>query len=183
MGLRAWSERLGELRVLDPAADGLQAAVGRLRGTRSWDALRGRWLGHPLHPMLSDVPIGLWTSAVTLDWLGGRRSARSADLLVALGAASALPTAAAGLADWSEASPTARRQGLVHAWANSLALTLFVTSLAVRRSDRVRGRRLALLAYACLLAGGYLGGHLSYVEGVGVARRAAVEPAAPATAS
>src|SRR5918995_5426690 len=35
------------------------------------DALSGTWLGHALHPLLTDLPIGTWTSAVLLDWLGG----------------------------------------------------------------------------------------------------------------
>ena len=40
------------------------------------DALSGIWLGHALHPLLTDLPIGTWTSAVLLDWLGGGRAPR-----------------------------------------------------------------------------------------------------------
>jgi uncharacterized membrane protein len=179
VGLRAWSERLGDVEALDAGAAVLEGALRPLRSTALWRVLRGRWLGHPVHPMLTDVPIGLWTGAVTLDLLGGRRFRSSADLLIGLGAVAALPTAAAGAADWAEASRPARRQGLVHALTNSVALLGFLASLAVRPLDRSRGRRLALLAYTALLAGAYLGGHLTYVEGVGVDRRAAREPAGP----
>src|ERR671923_109327 len=54
------------------------------------DALSGTWLGHALHPLLTDLPIGAWTSAVMLDWLGGERCQNGADRLVALGLAAAL---------------------------------------------------------------------------------------------
>lgn len=180
MGAARMFERLGAAQGLDRVANPLREAVQRvLPPGRARDALRGRWLGHTLHPMLTDVPIGLWTSAVVLDHVGGRRGQRSADTLIALGAAAALPTAAAGLADWSEASATARRQGVVHATANSIALTLFSASLLARRNDRATGRWLARLGAVALAVGGYVGGHLAYAEGVGVSRRAAVEPAGP----
>jgi uncharacterized membrane protein len=150
---------------VDPLERGLRTALrpGPLR-----DALRGTWLGHPLHPPLTDVPIGFWTSAVVLDVLGGRSAERSADLLIGLGLASSVPVAAAGLADWSEASRRAQRQGVVHALANTAAQALFAASLLARRSDRRTGRWLALLGTASLAAGSYIGGHLAYVEGAGV---------------
>lgn len=180
MGTVRMLERVGAAGGLDRVADPLRAAVQRaLPPGRARDALRGRWLGHTLHPLLTDVPIGLWTSAVVLDHVGGRRAQRSADTLIALGAATALPTAAAGLADWSEASASARRQGIVHALANTVALTLFSASLLARRNDRATGRWLARLGAAALGVGAYVGGHLTYAEGVGVSRRAAVEPAGP----
>lgn len=177
--LHALVERLGDIRGLDGPADALRTSVQRLRDTPAWPALRGRWLGHALHPMLTDLPIGFWSSAVVLDAVGGEASEAAADRLVALGAVAALPTAAAGLADWSEASLKARRQGLVHASANTAALVCFAFSLVARRSDRGRGNRLALVGETFLLVGGYIGGHLAYAEGVAVDPRAAVEPADP----
>lgn len=184
MGIATMVERLGSAASLDPVERPL------LRGVRSAlpagtarDVLRGRWLGHALHPMLTDVPIGLWTSAVVLDLAGGRRAEAGADLLVGAGVVAAVPTALAGIADWSEASLPARRQGVVHALANTLALGLFGSSLAARRSDRALGKRLALLGSAALAAGGYIGAHLTYAEGVSVSARAAVEPGGPPQAS
>ena len=172
-------ERIGDFQGLDSSDAVLRPQIRRLRHTPAWPMLRGRWLGHALHPMLTDVPIGFWSSAVVLDLVGGEATDAGADRLIALGALATIPTAAAGMADWSEASLKARRQGLVHASANTVALVCFLASLASRRTNRARGKRLALLGEAALLAGGYIGGHLTYAEGVSVDARAAVEPADP----
>jgi nitrite reductase/ring-hydroxylating ferredoxin subunit/uncharacterized membrane protein len=136
------------------------------------DALSGTWLGHALHPVLTDLPIGSWTSAVLLDWLGGEGSEQAADRLLALGLAFALPAAATGATEWADseaASDSVRRIGLVHAAANVGAATLFGASLAARgRGARGTGRLLALAGAGALAASGYLGGHLAYAKGVGV---------------
>lgn len=182
MGLAEMVERLGSIEGLDAVGRPLQDSVDKLLPPGPLqDALRGRWLGHPLHPMLTDVPIGFWTSAVVLDLVGGRSAERSADLLVGLGLAASVPTAVAGIADWSQASRPARRQGIVHALANTTAQVLFMASLATRGGNRKAGKRLGLLGAVALAAGGYIGAHLSYVEGVGVSPRAATEPADPPT--
>lgn len=171
------AERLGRVAALDPAADSLQSIVRPLQDTPVWPVLRGRWLGHSLHPMLTDVPIGLWTSAVVLDHIGGSEAERGADALVRLGILASVPTGIAGVADWSEASRKARRLGIVHASSNTIALVFFVASAMARPRNRARGRNLALVGEVMLLVGGYLGGHLAYSEGVGVDQRAAREPA------
>jgi nitrite reductase/ring-hydroxylating ferredoxin subunit len=66
------------------------------------DALSGTWLGHALHPLLTDVPIGTWTSAVLLDWLGGSRSAAAAERLIGLGLLSAVPAWVTGMQEWAD---------------------------------------------------------------------------------
>jgi nitrite reductase/ring-hydroxylating ferredoxin subunit/uncharacterized membrane protein len=129
------------------------------------DLLSGTWLGHPLHPVLVAVPTGCWTSALLLDATGG--NAAAARRLVGAGALAALPTVAAGLADWTYTEQAERRVGLAHAGANAGALILFGSSW-LRRHRGSSGRWLAALGACCLLAGGYLGGHLSYAIGVGV---------------
>lgn len=181
MGIAAMVDRLGGIEGLDRVGEPLRGAAARLLPPGPVrDAARGKWLGHALHPALTDVPIGLWTSAVVLDAVGGRAAEPSADRLVGLGALAAIPTAVAGLADWSESSPRARRQGVVHALYNTLALGLFGGSLlARRRGSRAAGKRLALLGAAALGGGGYIGAHLAYAEGVSVTSRAAIEPAQP----
>lgn len=179
MGLHALVERLGDLQALDGSDAKLLRRLEPLRDTPLWPLLRGRWLGHALHPMLTDVPIGFWTSAVVLDAVGGEAGQSGADRLIALGALASVPTAFAGMADWSEASRKARRQGLVHASANTVALAFFLGSLAARRRNRVLGKKLALVGATALMGGGYIGGHLTYAEGVGVDPRAASEPADP----
>ena len=123
------AQRVEGLHAADAVAKRLQefvhARIGR-GGLR--DALTGRWLGHAVHPVLTDLPIGFWTSAFTLDLIGGRRSRAAAQRLVGLGVLSALPTAASGAADWSDTTGKERRVGLVHAGLNSAAIACFTAS-------------------------------------------------------
>jgi nitrite reductase/ring-hydroxylating ferredoxin subunit/uncharacterized membrane protein len=136
------------------------------------DALSGTWLGHALHPLLTDLPIGTWTSAILLDWLGGDKSHDAADRLIGLGLAFALPASATGWTEWADSEPASdsvRRIGLVHAAANGGAAVLFGASLvARRRGARGAGKLLALAGGGVLGASGHLGGHLAFAKGVGV---------------
>lgn len=133
------------------------------------DVLHGTWLGHPLHPVLTDLPIGFWTGAVVLDLVGGRRARTAADTLVGFGVVSALPTAAAGVADWSELNEPERRTGLVHAIANLAATALYGLSFVARhRGHRASGVALGLVGATAATIGGYLGGHLTFRRGTGV---------------
>lgn len=134
--------------------------------------LTGTWLGHPLHPLLTDLPIGAWTGAALLDLTGGKGARRSADALVAFGIATAIPTAASGAADWADYNDDrVRRVGLVHALANSVSLSCQIASLVSRRrGHRGRGRALSLAGLGAMAAGGYLGGHLAYGLASGVDR-------------
>ncbi|MGC5166077.1 DUF2231 domain-containing protein [Luteimicrobium sp. DT211] len=119
--------------------------------------LRGKPFGHPLHPTLSDLPIGLWTSAVLLD-AGGRRFEDASRRLVGAGLVAAVPTALAGLADWRTTHQPARGVGVAHAALNGGAVLCFAASWLARR--RGRGKALSLLGAGLVSAGGYLGGHL-----------------------
>ena len=170
MDLHKSAERLGQMEALDGVAEPAAKAVTRaVPPGLVKDALSGTWLGHPLHPMLTDIPIGMLTSATVLDVLGGRRGRRAADLFVALGLLSAVPTAAAGAADWSDTQGAARRIGVVHAGANLVGLACYAASLRARwHGRRLSGAALALGGMTAMTVGGYLGGHLSFTHGVGV---------------
>jgi nitrite reductase/ring-hydroxylating ferredoxin subunit len=137
------------------------------------DALNGVWLGHPLHPVLAQAPIGAWLSAAVLDgWpgsrknRGGRRHGRAGGgeagqrRLVAFGLAAAAAAALAGAADWSEQHEQQMRVGVVHAAANITAAGCYGASLLARRPAASRALRLAGLA--AVTAGGLLGGHISF---------------------
>lgn len=122
--------------------------------------LGGEWLGHALHPLLTDLPIGFWTSASVLDILGLGRHARAARLMVGLGLLSAVPTALSGLSDWSRLERADSRVGVVHAQLNAAAFALYGVSWLRRR--RGRGGVLSALAGATVATmAGYLGGHLA----------------------
>lgn len=149
-------------RIGGPVAAGVRRVVPH--GPRK-DALSGTWLGHPLHPLLTDVPVGAWAAAAALDLVGSP----AADKAIAVGLAAVPATAAAGLADWSDLLGETQRVGVAHGAANTLATTLYLLSLrARRRGRRGRGRALAFLGLAAVGAGGFLGGHLSFRRGIGV---------------
>jgi uncharacterized membrane protein len=135
-------------------------------------ALSGGWLGHALHPIMTDLVIGSFVSASVLDVLGGKDSEAGAERLLAVGIASYAPTALSGISDWADradADPGTRRVGIVHAASNAIAVSLYGASLASRRGgSHRRGKLLALAGGTVLGVGGYLGGHLAYVQGVGV---------------
>jgi nitrite reductase/ring-hydroxylating ferredoxin subunit/uncharacterized membrane protein len=133
------------------------------------DVLNGDWLGHPVHPLLIVGPIGTWLSAGLLDLVGGEAAQDAADRLVVAGNIAAVPTAAAGIVQWMDTYGAPKRVGTVHAVANTLALALHVAStLARRKGKRDRAVALSLGGLAAVGVGGYLGGHLSYVLGIGV---------------
>lgn len=177
-GLHKFVERIASTEGLDAVADRLGAVVKRLvpRGTMK-DTLSGTWLGHSLHPMLTDIPMGSFTSATVLDLVGGRRSRGAADLLVAIGVTSAVPTALAGAADWSDTYGEDQRIGTVHALCNAVGLALYVASLVPRRrGHRAAGTVLGLAGMGAMTAGGYFGGELGYNRGVGVNQLAFTAP-------
>jgi nitrite reductase/ring-hydroxylating ferredoxin subunit/uncharacterized membrane protein len=174
-GNRAPVRALAAFEALDgPAAKLGEAARAAIPEGPVKDALSGSWLGHPLHPLLTDFTIGAFTSALVLDWLGGERSAPAAQRLIGLGVLSAGTTATSGYSDWADTqlgNPSARRIGVVHAATNLAASSLFAASWLARRRGR-SGRMLALVGGAAMSAAGYLGGHMTFAEGVGVDRTA-----------
>lgn len=168
--------KLERAAFLDPVSSAVTAGVDAvLPKGKVKDTLHGRPLGHAAHPLMVTAPIGLWTGALLLDLTAGPAGREAAKRLVGAGVLLVVPTAAAGLADWSELGEFQRpkRVGLAHATANATTAALYGASwLARRRGDHRRGRNLALLGAAGLSVGGYLGGHLSYAQGVGVNRNA-----------
>jgi uncharacterized membrane protein len=162
-------ERLEASDGLDrPASLVARAARRVVRPGPLEDALTGRWLGHALHPLLTDLPIGFWTSTSFLDLVGRRESRTAATLLLAAGNLAALPTAVTGLAEWLETDPPVRRVGVVHAAANVAGLALYTGSLVARLRHRPGwGTALALGGMGVATVGGYLGGHLAIARKVG----------------
>jgi nitrite reductase/ring-hydroxylating ferredoxin subunit len=150
-----WTESLiagiERVRSLDAVGKVLSQAVSKVvRPGRTKDLLAGTWLGHPVHPMLTDVPIGAWTSAFVLDLFGGRQARRAADALVGVGVLAAVPTAATGLSDLADVEHSEQRiLGTAHALGNVTAVALYGGSfLARRRGRRDLGVRLATLGAA-----------------------------------
>jgi nitrite reductase/ring-hydroxylating ferredoxin subunit/uncharacterized membrane protein len=159
--------RLERAEGLDRVAGPLRRAVRAVPLGRGRDALHGRWLGHPVHPLLVQVPIGAWLSSAVLDLVPGAR--RPSALLVGVGLAGAGPAALAGWADWAELEEEQARVGLAHAALNTVAVSCYAGSLAMRLAGRHRrGRLLALAGLTTASLSGALGGHLAYRQAAGV---------------
>src|SRR5919106_6781546 len=113
-------DALESVEALDGAALKLAGAVSNAVPVGvPRDALSGTWLGHALHPLMTDVVIGSFLSATLLDALGGEDDDEAAQRLIGVGLAAYGPTALAGFNDWADtemADEAARRVGLVHAW-------------------------------------------------------------------
>ena len=140
----------------------------------------GRWLGHPLHPALSDLPIGLWAGALILDVTDGDpppgRGLDPAGLFSAAGIAAAVATAATGVVDWTVSDDEDRRVGLFHGVLNTAALGLQGMSLAARLTGhRHTARGLGVASLAVTGAAAYLGGHLVFAKAVMVSRVAGAD--------
>jgi nitrite reductase/ring-hydroxylating ferredoxin subunit/uncharacterized membrane protein len=130
-------------------------------------ALSGTDLGHPIHPVLVQLPIGLWSSTLVLDMMGLGRT-RAARRLVGLGVLASLPAIASGASDWVDTDGAEARVGFVHASVNSVALLCFSASWLWRKDNRRGGGWWSMLGFTLAGAGGFLGGHLAYSLGVGV---------------
>ena len=140
----------------------------------------GRWLGHPLHPALSDLPIGFWAGSMLLDLTSGDPSPDGgldpAGVFTAAGIAAAVATAATGVVDWTVSDDQDRRVGLFHGVLNTAALGLQGMSLAARLAGhRGTARGLGAAGLAVTGAAAYLGGHLVFAKAVMVSRVAGAD--------
>lgn len=166
-------DRVERSTVLDGPAGRLGRVVRALPLGRARDALHGRWLGHPAHPVMVQVPIGAWFSAAVLDLLPGQR--RAAGALIGVGLAAAAPAAVAGWVDWAELQRRQMRVGLVHAAANATGVWLYAGSLAARLRGRAAlGKALGFAGLTVVGVGGAIGGHLAFRQAAGANRTASV---------
>jgi nitrite reductase/ring-hydroxylating ferredoxin subunit/uncharacterized membrane protein len=171
-------DTLAQQKWLGQASKSVQAAVqslfeaGGAAAQPIADALHGTWLGHPLHPVLTDIPIGAWTTALALDALDILTEddySVGAEAAIALGLAGAVGAAATGLTDWKETQERPLRVGLVHGTLNLGATLLFATSLILRRGGaRTAGYGTAIAGYVLTTAAAYLGGDMVFRDQIGV---------------
>jgi len=170
--LEALVELAGQASLLDAPAKPIGKAMRGAGPGPVKDLLSGTWIGHAIHPLLTDVVIGCWTSASLLDLLGGKEHDQAARRLIAAGIVAYPITALTGVSDWADSEAVdsdVRRVGLVHAASNSIALGLYAASLKARRNGRHgRGVALALAGAGAMGVGGHLGGHLAFRLGIGV---------------
>lgn len=176
-------DRLGRNAFIGSLAERVQpvvAAVLAKAGLPLQNILHGSVVGHPVHAILTDVPIGAWTVTAALDAceLVGGPCNEGADAALIVGLAGAAGAILSGWADWSDTYEDPRTLGLAHALVNGTAVTGYVVSLLLRRAGRRRlGLLTALASYAVIGAGAYIGGELSYGLQLGVKHTA--EPIVP----
>lgn len=163
---------------LDGFSEKASGLIGRAtESTAVKNCLSGTWLGHSLHPILTDVPIGSWAAASFLDLTAGEKSADAAQRLVGLGVLAVVPTAATGASDWADTYGEDQRVGVAHAAGNVAATLIQVLSLIARSGGHRRtGAVLSLAALGVAGGSAYLGGHLTLGRGVGVNHTAFEEP-------
>ena len=176
---------LERAEALDTVAEPLQSVARRAlpEDSVAKELLSGSWLGHPLHPLLTDVVVGAWISGAVLDLLGGDKRTEAADDLVAVGLLAALPAALTGLSDWAELKDGSRRVGAAHAIGNLAAIGLQSGSWLLRRRAH-RSAGVALSAGGLIVSAltAWLGGHLSFGRGVGVDQTVFEDPPSSWTA-
>ncbi len=145
-------------------------AQGGAPARQAKNLLNGIWMGHPLHPALTDVPVGAWSATAIFDLVGANRAA---DASLKLGTLMAVPTALSGMADWADTEGPPRRDGLLHAALNTLALACFTGSIFARRSaNRSLGIMLSTLGLGMATISAWIGGEMVYRLGTGVSRHA-----------
>ncbi len=180
-GLSKLVENPGLDRIAEPLSSAVRnayAAAGPA-GQKAKNLAHGVWLGHPLHPVFTDVPVGAWTTALALDLAANGEPAmrRAARFAIGVGLFGAVGSAITGLTDWSETSGRSRRTGLVHGLLNIAATALFTASWFERGNGSKSGGRLTAWAgYAIAAGSAYLGGDLVYGQRIGVTHASIEEP-------
>ncbi|WP_433513396.1 Rieske 2Fe-2S domain-containing protein [Nonomuraea sp. CA-143628] len=161
------ADRLERSKAMDEPIRVLAKAIRKgIRPGRLRDWLHGVPTGKPLHPPLASFSLGCWMSTAVLDWTS--TDPRAARLLLATGLGSALPTAAAGLTDWSSLHREQQRVGFVHMLSNVTALGFFSASLLARlRGNERAGKMLTIAGLSVGGLGAYLGGNLAYRQAAG----------------
>ena len=161
-----WTKPLGDLahRFLFWLFQGIPAVR---------DLLVGRWLGHPLHAVLTDAPIGILFLVIVFDVLGNQGAAT---VTLAVGVLTMLAAALAGFADYADTDGKARERATLHSSLMVIALVIYLLSLALRLGTApaasTGGAWLSILGFLVLSAGAYVGGDVVYVLGNMVSRHA-----------
>lgn len=165
---------VGESPVAERLANSQGLVYGPILDWARRSVFHTSFLGHSVHPLLTDLTLGCWVSASILDLAGGSQARRGAMLLVGVGLAVAVPTAIAGASDWAGLKGVERRIGAVHGLGADAAMFLFLGSLISRKRGRhALGTGLGLAGNAIAAGAGFLGGHLALNRGT--ARRGAAD--------
>lgn len=171
--LRKDVQKLEQSDALDKLVDVVRPVGETMSSGRRGEILRGEWLGHAFHPLMTDLPLGCWISSGLLDVLGGKGARRASRRLTGLGLLFVPPTVASGWADWATTNDQrVKRVGVIHAVGNVIVAALYFFSWRARRKEHhLRGKVLGLLGGGLAWGTGYLGGHMSFARGSSVEER------------
>ena len=138
------------------------------------DLLNGRWLGHPLHAVLTDAPIGILFLVIIFDLLHLPDAAAWA---LGIGILAMLGAALAGFADYADTDGRARERATLHSTLMIVALLAFIVSLVLRlgpngATESTGGFIVSIVAFLILAAGAFVGGDVVYALGNMVDRHA-----------
>jgi nitrite reductase/ring-hydroxylating ferredoxin subunit/uncharacterized membrane protein len=136
------------------------------------DFLNGTWLGHPVHPAVTDIPIGAFLVAIVLDLVGEPTAAFWA---IVVGVVTMLAAVVTGLADYADTDGTTRTRATLHGTVMAVGLILALASLVLRDGGAgASGVAIGLLVVSFLVvtAGAYVGGDLVFIFGNMVSRHA-----------
>jgi nitrite reductase/ring-hydroxylating ferredoxin subunit/uncharacterized membrane protein len=135
------------------------------------DLLNGVWLGHPLHPAITDVPIGAYVVALILDLSGQRAAATAA---IGVGIVFMLLAALAGYADYIDLEGKTQRFGTIHSSLMLVALVLYLVSFVMRLGAVPSSAEvwLSVIGFLIVISSAYIGGELVYNLGTQVDRHA-----------
>jgi nitrite reductase/ring-hydroxylating ferredoxin subunit len=177
---QGWMERWGD--AIQGAVGAIYSSLGR-PGRALKDAMHGTTvLGHPLHPAITDVPLGAWTVAVIADYVAhfsSRIPTEAGDIALAIGLVTALLAAATGYTDFHETFAHERRAALLHGLTNTVVVVLMAVSLALRwwagAGAHPVAVAIATVGWVLVIFGAYVGGHLVFGLGTMVNRDAFLE--------
>jgi nitrite reductase/ring-hydroxylating ferredoxin subunit/uncharacterized membrane protein len=176
---QGWLDGIGE--AIQKIVGGFYAALGA-PGRSLKNVMHGtNVLGHPLHPAVTDLPIGAWSVGVLADWLfvaTGRVPAVAGDLALAVGLAAALVAAVTGLTDHHETYGHERRTATVHGLTMTLVIIADGVSLGIRLwtpGMRLSAVIVSSIAWLVALFGAYAGGHMTFAIGTVVNHNAFFE--------
>ncbi|HYC48680.1 MAG TPA: DUF2231 domain-containing protein [Burkholderiales bacterium] len=132
--------------------------------------------GHPIHPMLVPLPIGLWIFSLICDLIyvfgwGGDPFRTVAFYCMVGGVIGGLVAAIPGLIDMLSLPARPKRTAIIHMSLNLTIVALFVVNIVLRIANPENLGTpvlLSVIAVGLLTVSGWLGGKLVYEERVAV---------------
>jgi nitrite reductase/ring-hydroxylating ferredoxin subunit/uncharacterized membrane protein len=172
---------------LDPVGEFIQKVIGGIYkplggfGDMLKTLLHGSWLGHSLHPVATDIPLGAWTVAIVADLVAmrGGLSQQVGDFALFVGVLGAYGSVVTGYTDHHETFGHERRIATAHGLINTVVTVLYTASWLMRWQGGAGSHASAVwisaVGYVLVLGGAYLGGDVVFGRGTMVNRNAFID--------